>query len=58
MVEKQFRCIICGNLTIAPKAHFPTHTLDQIVETFVKLTIQNEVKREDIIKEKKLTTWN
>ena len=56
MVEKHFKCIICGQSTIAPRAHFPIHTVDQITETFVKLTMQNEIKKEE--KEKKLTNWN
>lgn len=52
MVQRQFKCIICDKPTIAPKAHIPTHTLDEIIETFVKLTQNN------VIKEKSLSDWD
>jgi len=53
MVEKIFECVICHEHTIAPRAHIPTHTLEQITETFIELTKKNEVKDK-----KSLKDWN
>ena len=57
MVEKIFKCIICGNTTISPRSHIPTHTLDDIIEAFIKLTMKDEVKKPYKI-EKKLIEWD
>jgi hypothetical protein len=57
MVEKVFKCIICNQETISPRSHIPTHTLDDITEIFIKLTLQNEVKK-PVKKEKKLVEWD
>jgi hypothetical protein len=57
MVEKVFKCIICDKDVISPRAHIPSHTLDDIIETFIKLTMKNEVKK-PLKNEKKLVEWD
>jgi hypothetical protein len=56
MVERIFKCIICSTEIISPRAHIPSHTLDDIVEAFIKLTMKNEVKKP--LNEKKLVEWD
>lgn len=57
MVEKAFKCVICNKETISPRAHIPSHTLDDIIEAFIKLTMKNEVKK-SVVNEKKLVEWD
>lgn len=52
---QEFTCIVCEKKTIAPRAHITTHTVDEIITTFTRLTVMQKTTPLLTNKEERIT---